>query len=81
MNSSVSYGFRVIAATNDGQSILNKDNKPTMAASSLLYYPKEIHFKHSNRTYNTMTAFLVMDVTRSLYKHVNILINAYCNHA
>ena len=21
----------------------------------------EIHFKHSNRTYNTMTAFLVMD--------------------
>ena len=29
----------------------------------------EIHFKHSNRTYNTMTAFLVMfDALQTLFK-------------
>ena len=31
----------------------------------------EIHFKHSNRTYNTMTAFLVMFRHFRLVRHTH----------
>ena len=33
----------------------------------------EIHFKHSNRTYNTMTAFLVMTITSSEMQNNDVL--------